>query len=349
LEAESPRARRKLAAILMVDVSGFSRLMERDQEWTTRAIRAFHARAESRVREHEGRVVDTAGDSVFAEFDSVVNATRCAQAIQEDQASDNQAQPPDRRIETRIGVHMGDVIVEEYKVYGDGVNIAARLESLARPGHILVSEAVVQQVRNKLPIEFKDLGFRELKNIEQPVRVYSVVPSALVAADQAQARERARERGDDRYQNRRGNGRHERARRRREARREMARERERVRQPEPHRGLFGATLLRPMLVTPFVIGIALLQSDRLSVPSGGILPTAGAILAGLSVGRALELARGRRGLGLIGLGLGIAAGARFTHWSGLTDFLFIIGGAVVAVQGLAARRRKDRRALPPPS
>ena len=94
MEAEAPRARRKLAAILMIDVSGFSRMMERDEEWTTRAIRAFHARVETRVREHEGRVVDTAGDSVFAEFDSVVNATKCAQAVQQDQVGENRDQPP---------------------------------------------------------------------------------------------------------------------------------------------------------------------------------------------------------------------------------------------------------------
>ena len=183
MEAEAPRARRKLAAILMVDVSGFSRLMERDEEWTTREIRAFHARVDARVREHEGRVVDTAGDSVFAEFDSVVNATRCAQAVQLDQANENRDQPPEHRIDTRIGVHVGDVIVEEYKVYGDGVNIAARLESLAEPGHILVSEAVYQQVHNKIGAEFRDQGFRTLKNIEHPVRIYSLVPSALVPGD----------------------------------------------------------------------------------------------------------------------------------------------------------------------
>ena len=196
MEAEAPRSRRKLAAILMVDVSGFSRLMARDEEWTTREIRAFHARVAARVHEYEGRVVDTAGDSVFGEFDSVVNATRCAQAIQADQVARNLTQPPERRIETRIGVHVGDVIVEEYKVYGDGVNIAARLEGLAEPGHILVSEAVYQQVRNKVSGEFEDGGMRALKNIDQPVRVYRLVPSALVpvgsrAAPPAERRARA--------------------------------------------------------------------------------------------------------------------------------------------------------------
>ncbi|HTO53553.1 MAG TPA: adenylate/guanylate cyclase domain-containing protein [Myxococcota bacterium] len=339
MEAESPRSRRKLAAILMVDVSGFSRMMERDEEWTTRAIRAFHARAESRVREHEGRVVDTAGDSVFAEFDSVVNATRCAQAIQEDQAGENQSQPPERRIDTRIGVHVGDVIVEEYKVYGDGVNIAARLESLARPGSILVSEAVYQQVRNKLPVDFRDLGFRELKNIEHPVRVYAVVPSALVAANAPPASVRPPSGREDR-----------RARRLRAARRDWARARER--RPEPRRGLLGA-LLRPDIATLLVIGAALYTSEQYGMHTDGLLPTGGAILLGLTLGRALNLAWGRQGLHLIGLGFGIAAGARLTHWSSLTDLMFGVGGAIVAVQGLARRRRARSRddgggpALPP--
>ena len=178
---ERVEARRKLAAILMIDVSGFSRMMARDEEGTTREIQAFHERVRERVLEFQGRVVDTAGDSVFSEFDSVVLATRCAQAIQEDQARRNLGVAADRRIETRIGVHVGDVIVEEYKIYGDGVNIAARLESLAAPGGILVSEAVFQQVRNKVPGEFLDEGERELKNIDHPVRVYRLEPSALVA------------------------------------------------------------------------------------------------------------------------------------------------------------------------
>ena len=111
MAAEAPRARGKLAAILMADVAGFSRLMGRDEEGTTREIRAFHARVRERVAEHEGRIVDTAGDSVFGEFDSVVLATRCAQAIQADQAQRNATTPRERRIETRIGVHVGDVIV----------------------------------------------------------------------------------------------------------------------------------------------------------------------------------------------------------------------------------------------
>jgi class 3 adenylate cyclase len=322
VEAEAPRSRRKLAAILMVDVSGFSRLMERDEEWTTREIRAFQARAERRVREHEGRVVDTAGDSVFAEFDSVVNATRCAQAIQEDQAEANRSQPPDRRIDTRIGVHVGDVIVEEYKVYGDGVNIAARLESLAQPGHILVSEAVYQQVRNKIPAQFRDEGVRSLKNIEHPVRVYSLVPSALAPAQApASVRPPSRRERRERLLAQRARGQSE----------------PRSEEPRP-RSLIGA-LLRPSILTPLAVGIFLLQSPQLGLETAGVLPTGGAVLVGLSLGRALGLRRGRN-MHLLGLGTGIALGAHFTHWSRLTDFLFILAGGIVAAQGIAGRRRE---------
>src|SRR5713101_6003321 len=174
-EASTPR--RKLSAILMVDVSGFSRMMGQDEEGITALIRDFHTRTQSLVEAHEGWVVDTAGDSVFGEFDSVVNAVRCAQAIQQAQATVNATRPPSERIETRIGVHIGDVIVQDYHVYGDGVNIAARLQAVAAPGSICVSEAVYQQVYTKRDLAFEDLGVQELKNIEHPIRLYRVVVS----------------------------------------------------------------------------------------------------------------------------------------------------------------------------
>ena len=158
MATEGSTPRRKLSAIVMVDVSGFSRMMGRDEEGTTARIREFHSRIRSVVEAHEGRVVDTAGDSVFGEFDSVVNAVRCAQAIQDTQATVNATLPPEEHIETRIGVHLGDVIVQDYQVYGDGVNIAARLQALADPGSICVSEAVYQQVFRKLDLTFEDLG-----------------------------------------------------------------------------------------------------------------------------------------------------------------------------------------------
>ncbi len=174
-EASTPR--RKLSAILMVDVSGFGRMMGRDEERTTALIREFHTRTRSLVEAHEGRVVDTAGDSVFGEFDSVINAVRCAQAIQQTESTVNAARPPEERVSPRIGVHLGDVIVQDYHVYGDGVNIAARLQAVADPGSICVSEAVYQQVYKKLDLAFEDLGVQELKNIEHPIRLYRVVPA----------------------------------------------------------------------------------------------------------------------------------------------------------------------------
>jgi class 3 adenylate cyclase len=343
VEAEAPRSRRKLAAILMVDVSGFSRLMARDEEWTTREIRAFHARVEARVHEFEGRVVDTAGDSVFGEFDSVVNATRCAQAIQADQAARNLTQPPDRRIDTRIGVHVGDVIVEEYKVYGDGVNIAARLEGLAEPGHILVSEAVFTQVRNKVPGEFQDGGMRALKNIDEPVHVYRLLPSALVpvAPRSGPRPEAAAEPPETPPAAYRPKTRRE----ERLARRSRSRERSR---PEPRpprpRGLVEA-LTHPTVFVPLAVGVFLLFSPRFGLETGGVFPTAGAILVGLNLGRALEFMHGRRGAMLRGLGIGIMFGAQFTDWSRATDFMFLLGGGAVLAAGIARRRRRPE--LPP--
>lgn len=328
---EPARSRRKLAAIVMVDVSGFSRMMTRDEEWTTREIQAFHGRVRDRVAEFEGRVVDTAGDSVFSEFDSVVLATRCARAIQDDQALRNTGVAAEQRIDTRIGVHVGDVIVEEHKVYGDGVNIAARLESLAEPGGILISEAVYQQVRNKVTGDFRDEGVRELKNIDHPVRVYRLEPSALVpsaprpvpARTQAPAQTRPPTRREERMA--------------RHARRQRSHERELpVRTP-------GDLLLRPGIAAPLLVGLFLLASPVLELPSGGLGPTAGAILLGLTLGRVMQALRRRPGYMLVGLGCGIALGALFTHWSSATNFLFVLGGAIVAVRGLALTRQSRAR------
>jgi class 3 adenylate cyclase len=309
--AEAPRARRKLAAILMADVAGFSRLMARDEEGTTREIQAFHARVRERVAEHEGRIVDTAGDSVFGEFDSVVLATRCAQAIQADQALRNASTPRDQRIETRIGVHVGDVIVEEYKIYGDGVNIAARLEALAEPGEILVSEAVYQQVRNKVDAEFSDAGVRALKNIDHPVRVYRLIPSALVPVQRAV-----------------------------EAPAQVAGPRG-ARLPRDARSL-ADVVLQPNIALPLVVGLAMLVSPILLFPTAGLLPAGGSVLTGLTLGRVADRRRGRRGGLLVGLGLGLAACALLTRWGPIMAFLFVLSGVIVGVQGLALAWRSSR-------
>jgi len=172
--SESVTLRRKLSALLMVDVSGFSRLMAQNEEGTTTRIQEFHTRTRTLVETYDGWVVDTAGDSVFGAFDSVLYAVRCAWAIQDAQAAVNAAYAPDR-IETRMGVHLGDVLVQDAHVYGDGVNIAARLESIAEPGGIWVSEAVYQQVYDKLALVFEDVGVHALKNLARSLRIYRVV------------------------------------------------------------------------------------------------------------------------------------------------------------------------------
>jgi class 3 adenylate cyclase len=165
------RRPRRLAAIMFLDIVGFSAMMSRDDEAATARVVKFHRRVEALIGEHHGRVVDTAGDSVFAVFDSIVDAVECAGAVQRGLATDDDV------IMVRIGLHFGDVLVEGDNLYGDGVNIAARLEDLAPPGGIAVSDVVYQEVRNRLP--FVDAGSHTLKNIDRKVRVYRVPPEAF--------------------------------------------------------------------------------------------------------------------------------------------------------------------------
>jgi hypothetical protein len=163
----------------MADVVGFSKMMGRDEERTIELILEFHERVKEGIERHGGRVVGTAGDSVFGDFDSIVEAMELAAEMQQTLHDRNLAAPAEEQIVARIGLHLGDVIVEEYTVFGDGVNIAARLEQLADPGGILVSEAVYQQVKSHSDLPFEEVGTRELKNIEQPIRLYRVGPEAF--------------------------------------------------------------------------------------------------------------------------------------------------------------------------
>ena len=166
---------RRLAAILAADVAGYSRLMGADEEGTLAALTAHLAELiEPCIAEHRGRVVKTTGDGLLAEFASVVDAVRCAVAFQEGMAERNAGAPENRRIEFRIGVNLGDVIVQDDDVFGDGVNVAARLEGLAESGGIVVSGTVHEHVRTKVDFGFVDLGPQEVKNIVEPVRAYSV-------------------------------------------------------------------------------------------------------------------------------------------------------------------------------
>ena len=167
-------ATRRLAAIFAADVAGYSRLMGLDEAGTARALREHRCAADPLVAQHGGRVVKTTGDGVLIEFGSVVGAVECALALQRLTAGRNAGIPGERRMEWRIGIHIGDVLVEGDDILGDGVNIAARLEAIAEPGGICVSEDAFRQVRGKVEAEFADIGEPSLKNIAHPVRVYRV-------------------------------------------------------------------------------------------------------------------------------------------------------------------------------
>ena len=171
------RVERRLAAILAADVAGYSRLMGADEEGTLARLNA-HRREflEPTIAEHRGRVVKRTGDGILIEFVSAVDATRCAIQVQHGMAQRNIGVADEQRIEIRIGVHVGDIIIEEGDIFGDGVNIAARLESIAQPGGICISEDAYRQVRDKLDADFLDSGERQLKNIARPVRIYKFHP-----------------------------------------------------------------------------------------------------------------------------------------------------------------------------
>jgi len=164
--------KRKLAAILSADVKGYSRLMGEDEESTLRTLQEYKEVMASSIQHHRGRIVGGAGDSLLAEFASVVDAVQCAVEIQQVLRAKNAPLPEDRRMDFRIGINLGDVIEEGDTIYGDGVNIAARLEGMAEAGGICISESAYQQIKNKLPLRYHYLGEHEVKNIAEPVRVY---------------------------------------------------------------------------------------------------------------------------------------------------------------------------------
>src|SRR6202011_1289433 len=170
---------RCLTAILAADVAGYSRLMGADEEGTHERLRAHLGQlVEPKIREHRGRVVKNTGDGLLAEFASVVAAVRCAAEVQRGMTDREPQVPDERRIRFRIGVNLGDVIAEDDDIFGDGVNVAARLEALAEPGGICISRTVRDQIRDKLTYGFEDLGEQSVKNIARPVRVYALHPEA---------------------------------------------------------------------------------------------------------------------------------------------------------------------------
>jgi adenylate cyclase len=179
--------KRKLTAILSADVEGYSRLMDDDEEATIRTLTAYRSAMNTLIQQYRGRVVDAPGDNLLAEFASAVNAVNCAVEIQRELSERNAELSYERRMQYRIGVNVGDVVEEEDRIYGDGVNIAARVENLAEAGGICISGRVYDHVENKLDLEFGFVGEQEVKNIAKPVRIYLVATVAVVVVGAAVA------------------------------------------------------------------------------------------------------------------------------------------------------------------
>src|SRR5262245_9678219 len=166
--------KRKIAAILAADIAGYSRLVAEDEEETLRRLASYRAVIDDFIAKASGRIFNTAGDAVLAEFPSAVEAVRCAIDIQESLRTRNLAYPPSRQMNFRIGITIGDVVERDGDLLGDGVNIAARLEGLAQVGGICVSRSVYEQVANKLSVQFADIGEQQVKNIPTPVHAFTV-------------------------------------------------------------------------------------------------------------------------------------------------------------------------------
>ncbi|MDH3558055.1 MAG: adenylate/guanylate cyclase domain-containing protein, partial [Deltaproteobacteria bacterium] len=174
--------KRKLTAILSADVEGYSRLMREDEEATVRTITAYRKAIANLIQQYRGRVVDSPGDNILAEFTSVVDTVNCAVEIQRELAERNADLPNERKMQFRIGVNLGDVIQEGERIYGDGVNIAARMEGLAEGGGICISGTVYDAIEAKLGLEYEYMGEQEVKNIDKPVRAYRVLSFPGAAA-----------------------------------------------------------------------------------------------------------------------------------------------------------------------
>jgi class 3 adenylate cyclase len=179
VQGQPSRVGRRLAAIVAADVAGYSRLMGLDEVGTARTLREHRAVSDALAAKHGGRIVKTTGDGLLIEFPSVVDAVECAVAMQAVMAERNEGVPQDRRMLYRIGINLGDILIEGDDILGDGVNVAARLEGIAEPGGICISASAYDQVCGKVAVEFTDLGEQSLKNIASPVRAYAVVRDGL--------------------------------------------------------------------------------------------------------------------------------------------------------------------------
>jgi class 3 adenylate cyclase len=181
-EAVAAAATRRLAAILAADVVGYSRLMGAEEEGTLNRLKAHRRQlVDPKIREHHGRIVKTTGDGMLVEFSSVVDAVRCAVEVQRAMFDRNADIAEDKRIAFRIGINLGDVIADGGDIYGDGVNIAARLEGLAEPGGICISRTVRDHIGDRLPYRFDDIGEQSVKNIAQPVHAYALSATAIAS------------------------------------------------------------------------------------------------------------------------------------------------------------------------
>lgn len=347
--AETPRRRRKLAAILMLDVVGFSRMMGRDEEATTSAILDFHDTVRSVVEGHGGRVVSTAGDSVFGDFDSIVEALSAAEDIQRALHAENVGKTQAERIEARIGLHLGDVIVEERNVFGDGVNVAARLEQLAEPGGIMLSEAAYHLVRGRTELPIELVGMHDLKNITEPIEVYRIRPEAFGGAitPEVLPGRRTTEPGSDHGDR---------------IRAAIARIAEQVAdQVEDGDGpaLSGAVIRRE--VKRRVVGdrpvVRVFGAGKAALVAFGVLgivawtsgwttnawyPLFGCYLAGIGLGGTLDTISGRPGLRKMLGSIGIGIGAMFHDSAAIRAVCIVIAvvGAVTALQRLADGDRR---------
>jgi adenylate cyclase len=178
----SERVERRLAAVLAADVAGYSRLMGLDEERTLANLKSFRkALVDPSVAAHRGRIVKTTGDGMLVEFASAVDAARCAVEVQRGMATQNAQVPQNVRIEFRIGIHVGDIIIDDNDIFGDGVNIAARLEGIAEPGGICISDDAQRQLRGKVDFAFGDMGLQTLKNIPEPMRAWRMQVNANTA------------------------------------------------------------------------------------------------------------------------------------------------------------------------
>jgi len=191
-----PQLERRLATILMADVAGYSRMMGKDEERTVQMLRGHRQIVDALLASHRGRIFNTAGDAILAEFPSAVEAVRCATDIQSALRSRNEHFPEEERMWFRIGINLGDVIVQGTDLLGDGVNVAARIQTIAEPGGVCISGSVYDQIQNKLTLQFKLLGERSFKNIAQPIRTFSIAEANGTAMPVTVSTPKAAKRGN---------------------------------------------------------------------------------------------------------------------------------------------------------